>query len=163
MQRMGWQIAKYRNKHAFSLVRLVTTRINTGFLWELCKCCLTDKLIWSQLGHSVSYNLTLQLIWIHISWTIIFLLYLIGIDWQVQPPRLGSSIPSSHSTNKPLHFNTSIANLVILRGKDMHSVDLGKKEKHSTIVILFHISLFSLQPYLMKVKNPKPQGHIFDS
>ncbi|XP_050764957.1 tubulin delta chain isoform X2 [Gymnogyps californianus] len=49
----------------------------------------------------------------------------LGIDWQVRPPRLGSSIPSSHSTNKPLQFNTSIANLVILRGKDMHSVDLG--------------------------------------
>ncbi|XP_009819271.2 tubulin delta chain isoform X3 [Gavia stellata] len=49
----------------------------------------------------------------------------LGIDWQVRPPRLGSSIPSSHSTNKPLYFNTSIANLVILRGKDLHSVDLG--------------------------------------
>ncbi|NXO27111.1 TBD protein, partial [Cisticola juncidis] len=44
-----------------------------------------------------------------------------GIDWQVRPPHPGSSI----STNKPLHFNTSIANLVILRGKDVHSVDLG--------------------------------------
>ncbi|XP_074016731.1 tubulin delta chain isoform X3 [Numenius arquata] len=49
----------------------------------------------------------------------------LGIDWQVKPPRLGSSVPSSHSTNRPLHFNTSIANLVILRGKDTHSVDLG--------------------------------------
>ncbi|XP_040506431.1 tubulin delta chain isoform X4 [Gallus gallus] len=48
-----------------------------------------------------------------------------GIDWQVRPPCPGSSISSSHSTNKLLHFNTSIANLVILRGKDMHSVDLG--------------------------------------
>uniref|UniRef100_A0A8C0V2X5 Tubulin delta chain n=1 Tax=Cyanistes caeruleus TaxID=156563 RepID=A0A8C0V2X5_CYACU len=45
-----------------------------------------------------------------------------GIDWQVRPPQPGSSTPS---TNKPLHFNTSIANLVILRGKDVHSVDLG--------------------------------------
>ncbi|NXE63534.1 TBD protein, partial [Calcarius ornatus] len=45
-----------------------------------------------------------------------------GIDWQVRPPQPGSSIPS---TNKPLHFNTSIANLLILRGKDVHSVDLG--------------------------------------
>ncbi|XP_075575958.1 tubulin delta chain isoform X3 [Pelecanus crispus] len=50
---------------------------------------------------------------------------LLGIDWQVRPPCLGSSVPSSHSTNKPPHFNTSVANLVILRGKDMHSVDLG--------------------------------------
>ncbi|NXC27425.1 TBD protein, partial [Campylorhamphus procurvoides] len=47
-----------------------------------------------------------------------------GIDWQVRPPPPGSSI-SSHSTTKPLHFNTSIANLLILRGKDVHSVDLG--------------------------------------
>ncbi|NWR42538.1 TBD protein, partial [Regulus satrapa] len=46
-----------------------------------------------------------------------------GIDWQVRPPQPGSSIPS---TNKPLHFNTSIANLVILRGKDVHGVDLGR-------------------------------------
>ncbi|XP_063258894.1 tubulin delta chain isoform X2 [Prinia subflava] len=44
-----------------------------------------------------------------------------GIDWQVRPPQPGSST----STNKPLHFNTSIANLVILRGKDVHSVDVG--------------------------------------
>ncbi|XP_050177512.1 tubulin delta chain isoform X2 [Myiozetetes cayanensis] len=48
-----------------------------------------------------------------------------GIDWQVRPPPAGSSSPSSHSTKRPLHFNTSIANLVILRGKDVHSVDLG--------------------------------------
>ncbi|XP_048822852.1 tubulin delta chain isoform X2 [Lagopus muta] len=48
-----------------------------------------------------------------------------GIDWQVRPPCPGSSISSSHSTKKLLHFNTSIANLVILRGKDTHSVDLG--------------------------------------
>uniref|UniRef100_A0A8C0BCE4 Tubulin delta chain n=1 Tax=Buteo japonicus TaxID=224669 RepID=A0A8C0BCE4_9AVES len=48
----------------------------------------------------------------------------LGIDWQVRPPRLGLH-PLSHSANKPLQFNTSIANLVILRGKDMHSVDLG--------------------------------------
>uniref|UniRef100_A0A8C5UDY1 Tubulin delta 1 n=1 Tax=Malurus cyaneus samueli TaxID=2593467 RepID=A0A8C5UDY1_9PASS len=43
-----------------------------------------------------------------------------GIDWQVRPPH-----PPMPSTNKPLHFNTSIANLVILRGKDVHAVDLG--------------------------------------
>ncbi|NWQ66594.1 TBD protein, partial [Neopipo cinnamomea] len=45
-----------------------------------------------------------------------------GIDWQVRPPPAGSS---SRSTRKPLHFNASVANLVILRGKDVHSVDLG--------------------------------------
>uniref|UniRef100_A0A8C5UJP1 Tubulin delta chain n=1 Tax=Malurus cyaneus samueli TaxID=2593467 RepID=A0A8C5UJP1_9PASS len=44
----------------------------------------------------------------------------LGIDWQVRPPH-----PPMPSTNKPLHFNTSIANLVILRGKDVHAVDLG--------------------------------------
>ncbi|XP_068765833.1 tubulin delta chain isoform X3 [Struthio camelus] len=48
-----------------------------------------------------------------------------GIDWQVRPPRPGSSVLSKHSTSKLLHFNASIANLVILRGKDMHSADLG--------------------------------------
>uniref|UniRef100_A0A8D2N6P7 Tubulin delta chain n=1 Tax=Zonotrichia albicollis TaxID=44394 RepID=A0A8D2N6P7_ZONAL len=45
-----------------------------------------------------------------------------GIDWQVRPPQAGSCIPC---TNKALHFNTSIANLLILRGKDVHSVELG--------------------------------------
>uniref|UniRef100_A0A8B9T669 Tubulin delta chain n=1 Tax=Anas platyrhynchos TaxID=8839 RepID=A0A8B9T669_ANAPL len=48
----------------------------------------------------------------------------LGIDWQVQPPQ-SRLLPSSHSTNKLPHFNTSIANLVILRGKDTHSADLG--------------------------------------
>uniref|UniRef100_A0A8D0FI53 Tubulin delta chain n=1 Tax=Strix occidentalis caurina TaxID=311401 RepID=A0A8D0FI53_STROC len=48
----------------------------------------------------------------------------LGIDWQVQPPsRLLP--PLQPFPNRPLHFNTSIANLVILRGKDTHSVDLG--------------------------------------
>uniref|UniRef100_A0A8C6ZFN4 Tubulin delta chain n=1 Tax=Nothoprocta perdicaria TaxID=30464 RepID=A0A8C6ZFN4_NOTPE len=49
----------------------------------------------------------------------------LGINWQVRPPCPGSSIPSRHSTSKPLHFNTSIANLVVLRGKDLHSADTG--------------------------------------
>ncbi|XP_008935685.1 PREDICTED: tubulin delta chain isoform X2 [Merops nubicus] len=49
----------------------------------------------------------------------------LGIDWQVRPPRLGTSCSSSHPTNKLPQFNTSIANLVILRGKDTHSTDLG--------------------------------------
>uniref|UniRef100_A0A8C3UIZ5 Tubulin delta chain n=1 Tax=Catharus ustulatus TaxID=91951 RepID=A0A8C3UIZ5_CATUS len=45
----------------------------------------------------------------------------LGIDWQVRPPH-----PGLHPLHKkPLHFNTSIANLVILRGKDVHSADLG--------------------------------------
>ncbi|NXG03198.1 TBD protein, partial [Sakesphorus luctuosus] len=45
-----------------------------------------------------------------------------GIDWQVRAPPPGPS-SCSHSSNKP--FNTSLANLLILRGKDVHSVALG--------------------------------------
>ncbi|KAM4701737.1 tubulin delta chain [Discoglossus pictus] len=41
-----------------------------------------------------------------------------GINWQVQPP----SQPAAEklSLKEDLHFNTSVANLVILRGKDVH-------------------------------------------
>ncbi|KAM5216037.1 tubulin delta chain isoform 2-T9 [Hipposideros larvatus] len=49
----------------------------------------------------------------------------LGIDWQVRPPLLGLPTLGKMSLNKELHFNTSIANLVILRGKDVHSADLG--------------------------------------
>ncbi|XP_050784766.1 tubulin delta chain isoform X1 [Gopherus flavomarginatus] len=48
-----------------------------------------------------------------------------GIDWQVRPPLPGHPVPPKASPNKALHFNTSIANLVVLRGKDVQSVDLG--------------------------------------
>lgn len=34
------------------------------------------------------------------------------------------------SLSKELHFNTSIANLVILRGKGVHSADLGEHLAH---------------------------------
>uniref|UniRef100_A0A4X1SRZ4 Tubulin delta chain n=2 Tax=Sus scrofa TaxID=9823 RepID=A0A4X1SRZ4_PIG len=49
----------------------------------------------------------------------------LGIDWQIRPPLSGLPALSKMSTNKEFHFNTSIANLVILRGKDVHNADLG--------------------------------------
>uniref|UniRef100_A0A8C9D377 Tubulin delta chain n=1 Tax=Panthera leo TaxID=9689 RepID=A0A8C9D377_PANLE len=49
----------------------------------------------------------------------------LGIDWQVRPPLSGLPTLGKVSLNRELHFNTSIANLVILRGKDVHSADLG--------------------------------------
>uniref|UniRef100_A0A4X2L234 Tubulin delta chain n=1 Tax=Vombatus ursinus TaxID=29139 RepID=A0A4X2L234_VOMUR len=49
----------------------------------------------------------------------------LGIDWQVRPPLLGLPALEKVPHNKESHFNTSIANLVILRGKDVHSADLG--------------------------------------
>ncbi|XP_072502988.1 tubulin delta chain isoform X2 [Notamacropus eugenii] len=49
----------------------------------------------------------------------------LGIDWQVRPPLSGLPALEKVSPNKEPHFNTSIANLVILRGKDVHSADLG--------------------------------------
>nr|KAF6297260.1 tubulin delta 1 [Myotis myotis] len=48
-----------------------------------------------------------------------------GIDWQVRPPLSGAPTLGKMSANKNLHFNTSLANLVILRGKEVHSADLG--------------------------------------
>ncbi|KAM9749829.1 tubulin delta chain isoform 3-T3 [Dama dama] len=49
----------------------------------------------------------------------------LGIDWQVRPPLSGLPPLGKMSVNKETHFNTSIANLVILRGKDVHSADVG--------------------------------------
>ncbi|XP_037667809.1 tubulin delta chain-like [Choloepus didactylus] len=48
-----------------------------------------------------------------------------GIYWQIRPPLSGLPALGKIPLNKELHFNTSIANLVILRGKDMQSADLG--------------------------------------
>ncbi|XP_007481836.1 tubulin delta chain isoform X3 [Monodelphis domestica] len=48
-----------------------------------------------------------------------------GIDWQVRPPLSGLPALEKVSPNKELRFNTSIANLLILRGKDVHSADTG--------------------------------------
>ncbi|EAW94385.1 tubulin delta chain isoform 1 [Homo sapiens] len=47
-----------------------------------------------------------------------------GIDRHVWPPLSGLPPLSKMSLNKDLHFNTSIANLVILRGKDVQSADV---------------------------------------
>lgn len=52
---------------------------------------------------------------------------LVGIDWHVRPPLSRLPTLGKASLNRELQFNTSIANLVILRGKDVHSADLGKK------------------------------------
>ncbi|XP_006092286.1 tubulin delta chain isoform X2 [Myotis lucifugus] len=49
----------------------------------------------------------------------------LGIDWQVRPPLSGAPTLGKMSVNRNLHFNTSLANLVILRGKEVHSADLG--------------------------------------
>ncbi|XP_063655175.1 tubulin delta chain isoform X10 [Pan troglodytes] len=48
----------------------------------------------------------------------------LGIDRHVRPPLSGLPPLSKMSLNKDLHFNTSIANLVILRGKDVQSADV---------------------------------------
>ncbi|XP_004707058.1 tubulin delta chain [Echinops telfairi] len=48
-----------------------------------------------------------------------------GINWHVRPPVSGLPTLGKTPCNKELHFNTSIANLVILRGKDVQSADLG--------------------------------------
>uniref|UniRef100_A0A8D2AX95 Tubulin delta 1 n=1 Tax=Sciurus vulgaris TaxID=55149 RepID=A0A8D2AX95_SCIVU len=47
-----------------------------------------------------------------------------GIDWQVRPPISGLPALGKMSLKKELRFNTSIANLVILRGKEVQSADL---------------------------------------
>uniref|UniRef100_A0A5F9CH55 Tubulin delta 1 n=1 Tax=Oryctolagus cuniculus TaxID=9986 RepID=A0A5F9CH55_RABIT len=52
-----------------------------------------------------------------------------GINWQVRPPLSGLPPLGRASVGAEPHFNTSIANLVILRGKEAHSADLeGFKE-----------------------------------
>ncbi|XP_061461382.1 tubulin delta chain [Rhineura floridana] len=48
-----------------------------------------------------------------------------GIDWQVRPPVPGLPASKKQSLNRTACFNTSIANLVTLRGKDVQSADLG--------------------------------------
>ncbi|XP_015281765.1 PREDICTED: tubulin delta chain [Gekko japonicus] len=48
-----------------------------------------------------------------------------GIDWQVRPPLPGLPLPQKQSPNRTAHFNTSIANLITLRGKDVQTADLG--------------------------------------
>ena len=59
----------------------------------------------------------------------IFFFLLVGIDWQVRPPLSGLPPLGKMSVNKETHFNTSIANLVILRGKDVQSADVGEQSQ----------------------------------
>ncbi|KAM5149598.1 tubulin delta chain isoform 2-T4 [Callospermophilus lateralis] len=47
-----------------------------------------------------------------------------GIDWQIRPPISGLPAIGKMSLKKELYFNTSIANLVILRGKEVQNADL---------------------------------------
>ncbi|XP_051014170.1 tubulin delta chain isoform X1 [Acomys russatus] len=47
-----------------------------------------------------------------------------GVDWQVRPPISGLPPLGKMAVHKGPHFNTSIANLVILRGKDVQSADV---------------------------------------
>ncbi|XP_021104427.1 tubulin delta chain isoform X6 [Heterocephalus glaber] len=48
----------------------------------------------------------------------------LGIDWQVRPPLPGLPPLGKMSQNREQHFNTSLANLVILRGKDVQNANL---------------------------------------
>ncbi|XP_004643087.1 tubulin delta chain [Octodon degus] len=48
-----------------------------------------------------------------------------GIDWQVRPPLPRLPPLGKTSLNREQRFNTSLANLVILRGKDVQSANLG--------------------------------------
>ncbi|XP_014342993.1 tubulin delta chain isoform X2 [Latimeria chalumnae] len=48
-----------------------------------------------------------------------------GIDWQVRLPPVGIPPAEKRSHHKEKHFNTSLSNLVILRGKDVQTVDTG--------------------------------------
>uniref|UniRef100_A0A8D0LBD6 Tubulin delta chain n=1 Tax=Sphenodon punctatus TaxID=8508 RepID=A0A8D0LBD6_SPHPU len=49
----------------------------------------------------------------------------LGINWQVRPPLPGLPAPPKPSMNRSACFNTSLANLVIVRGKEVQSADLG--------------------------------------
>ncbi|XP_069471207.1 tubulin delta chain isoform X2 [Ambystoma mexicanum] len=48
-----------------------------------------------------------------------------GIDWQVRAPSSGDPVATKLSPHMELRFNTSIANLVVLRGKDVQSAAIG--------------------------------------
>ncbi|XP_055982574.1 tubulin delta chain [Sorex fumeus] len=47
-----------------------------------------------------------------------------GIDWQVQPPFSGRPPLGKKALGSERHCNTSLANLLILRGKEVHSAEL---------------------------------------
>ncbi|XP_043910467.1 tubulin delta chain [Protopterus annectens] len=46
-----------------------------------------------------------------------------GINWQVRPPPAGLPSEAKQSPNKQVHFNSSVANLIVLRGKDVDAAD----------------------------------------
>ncbi|XP_067856229.1 tubulin delta chain isoform X2 [Heptranchias perlo] len=48
-----------------------------------------------------------------------------GIDWQVKLPPIGLPSAEKPSRNRELHFNTSVANLLVLRGKEVQDADVG--------------------------------------
>lgn len=63
-------------------------------------------------------------------WNTFFVCPASGIDWQVHPPagaERGRSVAGSS-------FNTSLANLLVLRGKDVFSAETGqsRRQKHLT-------------------------------
>ncbi|XP_021032914.1 tubulin delta chain [Mus caroli] len=47
-----------------------------------------------------------------------------GINWQVRPPLSSLPLIGKASAHKEHHFNTSLANLVVLRGREVHSADV---------------------------------------
>ncbi|KAG2459048.1 TBD protein, partial [Polypterus senegalus] len=49
----------------------------------------------------------------------------LGIDWQVRPPLPGLTAVETLTGKKESRFNTSLSNLLILRGKDVQSADQG--------------------------------------
>ncbi|XP_062071935.1 tubulin delta chain isoform X2 [Lepus europaeus] len=68
-----------------------------------------------------------------------------GINWQVRPPLSGLPPLGRASVGMEPHFNTSIANLVILRGKEAHSADLeGFKEPALYTTWLKPVDAFSV-------------------
>ncbi|XP_038659780.1 tubulin delta chain [Scyliorhinus canicula] len=48
-----------------------------------------------------------------------------GIDWRVKLPPAGLPPAAKPSSNREQHFNTSVANLLVLRGKDVSKADTG--------------------------------------
>ncbi|XP_042197921.1 tubulin delta chain isoform X1 [Callorhinchus milii] len=48
-----------------------------------------------------------------------------GIDWQVRPTPAGLPVAAKISPNKELRFNTSVSNLLILRGKEVQNAETG--------------------------------------
>ncbi|XP_029402085.1 tubulin delta chain [Mus pahari] len=68
-----------------------------------------------------------------------------GINWQVRPPLSGLPPIGKASARKEPHFNTSLANVVILRGREVHSADVeGFKDPALYTSWLEPVDAFSL-------------------